>query len=323
MSASAGAARERLFSLYRTMLRIRRFEERVGADAGQGLIPGPIHLSIGQEASAAGVIGNLRDDDFMLTSHRPHGHALAKGVPMNALLAEIWGKRTGICGGKGGSMHIAHRPSGFLGANGVVGGGTPLAAGVGMAIRHHKTDQVVASFFGEGAVPQGQFHEGATMAAVFSLPVLLVCENNNYAETVAAPFYLADGSVAERLAGYGRFRIEQVDGMDVEVVDRVAGKLVAWIRETGRPAALECLTMRFGGHFEGDEIKYRNEAELAPWLARDPIAQAEGRLRAMGAEDEDFASLEAALAAEVAEAAEFASSSAFPDPDEALEGVLV
>src|SRR5262249_22804223 len=169
------------------MLRIRLFEERVGADARQGLIPSPIHLSIGQEAVAAGIVRNLREDDYLLTAHRPHGHAIAKGVPMDALMADLWGKATGLGKGKGGSMHVAHRPSGFLGANGVVGGGVPLAAGVGMAIRQFGTDQVVAVFFGDGAIPQGQLHEGATMAAVFSLPLLLVCENNGYAETVAAP----------------------------------------------------------------------------------------------------------------------------------------
>jgi TPP-dependent pyruvate/acetoin dehydrogenase alpha subunit len=309
----------RLLELYEMMLRIRRFEERVGRDAREGLIPGPIHLSIGQEAIAAGVVGNLRSDDYVLTSHRPHGHALAKGVPMNELMAEIWGKETGICKGRGGSMHIAHRPSGFLGANGVVGGGAPLAAGVGMAIRYLKTDAVAALFFGEGAIPQGQLHEGATMAGVFSLPTLLVCENNGYAETVSAKFYLAEGSAAERLRGYGRFRVEQVDGMEVAAVDELTQELLAWMRETGRPAALECLTARFGGHFEGDELTYRKPEELEPWLERDPIAQAERTLRERGVDDARLASIDAAVSRQVDEAARFASDSPVPDPDAVME----
>lgn len=312
-----------LFGLYETMLRIRRFEERVRHDAGQGLIAGPIHLCIGQEAVAAGVVGALGPEDYVFSAHRPHGHALAKGVPMPELMAEIWGRSTGLCRGRGGSMHIAHRPSGFLGANGVVGGGAPLAAGVGMAIRHFGTDSVVTAFFGDGAIPQGAVHEGMTMAAAFSLPTLFVCENNGYAETVASDFYLAGGTAAERLAGYGRFRIEQIDGMDVEAVHDIASELVAWMRETGRPAALECLTARFGGHFEGDEIRYRNEQELARWRDRDPLAAAERSLRERGMGDAELERLERDVAAEVEDAAEFAASSPEPLAGELFEEAMV
>ncbi len=314
---------ERLLGLYETMLRIRRFEERICSDFRDGRISGAIHLSIGQEAVATGVSANLRSDDYIFSTHRGHAHVVAKGAPVNGVMAEIWGKATGVCKGKGGSMHVLHRPSGVLGANGIVGGGAPIAAGAGMAIRHHKTDQVVVGYFGEGSVPNGAFHEGLTMACVFSLAMLFVGENNGYAETTSARFTLCGGTIVDRLAGYAQMRLERVDGMDAEAVDQAAKELVSWIRENQRPAALECETYRYRGHFEGDPVLYRTEEDVARWKERDPIVRAERRLREGGVDDETLERIGAQIAREIEEAAVFAAESPFPDPSETLVGVYV
>ena len=313
---------ESLLQLYESMLRIRRFEERVAQDFRDGKIPGIVHLSIGQEAVAAGITANLRPGDYVVSTHRAHGHILVKGAPANQLMAEIWGRATGVCKGKGGSMHIAHIASGGLGANSIVGAGQPFAAGVGMAIKYRGGDQIVVSYFGDGSVTSGGFHEGAIMAATFSLPILYVGENNGYSETTGARFHLRGGSIVNALAGYG-FRSESVDGMDVQAVYESAGELVQWISEQGRPAVLECETYRYHGHFEGDPMAYRAADEVARWRERDPIELAGTRLRTAGVDEGEIRALESRVEAEIAEAVAFAEASPSPQPEQTLEGVYV
>jgi acetoin:2,6-dichlorophenolindophenol oxidoreductase subunit alpha len=311
---------DRLVALYRLMQRVRTFEEQVAADFRDGHIPGIVHLSIGQEAVPAGVSLNLREDDFVTTTHRGHGHLLAKGAPMNELMAEIWGKKTGLCKGKGGSMHISHLASGGLGANSVVGAGQPFAAGAAMAIRQHGGDQVVVSYFGDGAVTAGGFHEGAVLSATFSLPVLYVGENNGYSETTGARLHLRGGGIADALRGFG-FRSLLVDGMDVEAVDKAASELIESIRRDQQPALLECETYRFHGHFEGDPMLYRSAEELERWKRRDPLEQARKRLEQEGVPRDRLRAIDDDVRREVDEAVVFAERSELPDPERLLEGV--
>jgi TPP-dependent pyruvate/acetoin dehydrogenase alpha subunit len=302
------------------MERVRQFEECIAADFRDGRIPGVVHLSIGQEAVSAGVSLNLERGDYIATTHRGHGHMLAKGVPMKELMAEIWGKATGVCGGRGGSMHIAHRESGGLGANSVVGGGQPFAAGAAMAIRSRGGSEIVVSYFGDGAVSSGGFHEGVVMATVFSLPILYVGENNGYAETTNARFHLREGTIGDRMSGYG-LRWTRVDGMDAEAVDGAVAELVSWIRSNGKPALLECETYRYRGHFEGDPGTYRTNDELEKWRARDPLERARRRLREAGATETELQSLSARVRAEVDDARRFAEESPLPSAGAVTEGV--
>lgn len=314
------AAVERLLRLYESMRLIRSFEERVSVDFRDGRIPGIVHLSIGQEAVAAAVSINLRDDDYILTTHRGHGHVLAKSDRPEELMAEIWGKSTGVCRGKGGSMHIAHVASGALGANSIVGAGQPFAAGVALAIRQRGTDQVVVSYLGDGAITTGGFHEGAEMASIFSLPILYVGENNLYSETTGVRFHLGGQSMLDRVSGYG-FRVGHCDGMDAEAVDEAAAELVAWVRTNQRPAFLECQTYRYHGHFEGDPQRYRTSEEVTHWRERDPLTRAERRLQEQGVDSTDLRAIDSRANQRVAAAAEFAMTSPFPQPAQTLEGV--
>jgi TPP-dependent pyruvate/acetoin dehydrogenase alpha subunit len=313
---------ERLLEAYRLMLRVRRFEERVAQDFRDGHIPGIVHLSIGQEAVAAGVSVNLRSDDYVASTHRAHGHLLAKGAPAKELMAEIWGKATGVCRGKGGSMHVAHLASGGLGANSIVGAGQPFAAGAAMALRDRGEDGIVVSYFGDGAVTSGSFHEGAVMAATFSLPILYVGENNGYSETTGARFHLRGKTILDALAGYG-FRGMRADGMDAEAVSRAAAKLVSHVRGNGCPAVLECDTYRYVGHFEGDPMRYRTKEEVARWRERDPIELGKRRLRERGVDAETLRAIDAEATREMEEAAAFAAVSPLPEPEETLVGVYV
>jgi TPP-dependent pyruvate/acetoin dehydrogenase alpha subunit len=312
---------QRLLQLYELSARVRVFEERVAADFRSGKIPGIVHLSIGQEAVAAGVSVHLRESDYVVTTHRGHGHLLAKGAPANELMAEIWGKSTGLCRGKGGSQHIADASVGGF-ATGIVGQGQPLAAGLALALRERGSDGIVVSYFGDGAVTSGGLHEGAVIASVLALPVLFVAENNGYSETTHTTFHLAGRPIAERLSGYG-FASEEVDGMDAEAVDAAAGRLIAGLRAGGGPALLECMTYRYHGHFEGDPMTYRTDDELRSWRERDPISRLRSRLLEAGVGEERVAELDTAVAREMDDAAAFADASPLPAPAEALEGVYV
>lgn len=319
-NALVGERFERAMSLYQTMLRIRRFEERAGDLFTAGEMPGFIHLSIGQEAVAAGVIGALRASDAITATHRGHGHIIAKGGRMAPMMAELMGKSDGYCRGKGGSMHIFDLALGVLGANGILGAGQPIAAGAALAMRVKGTDGVAASFFGEGASAQGAVHEAMNMASVLSLPVLFVAEVNGYAELTPYAVHVGIPELAARGSAYG-ISARTVDGADAVAVFDAAAEAVAEIRETGRPYLLEARTARWRGHYEGDPQKYRDQADLDARDALDPVVLLAQRLTDAGADEDRMSGFEQAAAAEIDDAVEFARASPLPEPSDALEDV--
>jgi TPP-dependent pyruvate/acetoin dehydrogenase alpha subunit len=239
------------------MFLVRAFEEKAGELFQQNLIPGFIHLSIGQEASSVGTCSLLRPDDYVATTHRGHGHMIAKGADPKLMFAELLGKAAGYCKGKGGSMHIADFSLGILGANGVVAGGFPIVVGAGLSIKLRKTDQVAVVFFGDGAANRGTFHEAINMAAIWKLPVIFVCENNLYASTTPASYSLAGGTVAGRACAYG-IPGHTVDGNDILEVRKAVGEAVERARDGQGPSIVENRTYRYRGHFEGDPQLYRS-----------------------------------------------------------------
>jgi pyruvate dehydrogenase E1 component alpha subunit len=257
--------------IYRKMVTIRQFETVAGQLHAEQKLPGFIHLSIGQEASAVGVCSVLRADDYLTTTHRGHGHMIAKGADLNKMVAELFGKRSGYCKGKGGSMHIADYKLGILGANGVVAGGLPIAAGAGFSIKLRHRDQVVVCFFGDGAANRGPVHEVMNLAAVWALPVIFVVENNQYASTTPYDKALAIESISVRASAYG-MPGETVDGNDVLAVRSAAQEAVKRARKGEGPTLLENKTYRFRGHFEGDPQMYRAPAEIDQWkMQNDPL----------------------------------------------------
>lgn len=313
--------KEKLVEMYRKMLEIRYFEEKVYELYGKNLVPGTIHLYAGQEAVAVGVCANLRKDDYITSTHRGHGHCLAKGADMKRVMAEILGKKRGYCKGKGGSMHIADFSVGMLGATAVVGAGIPIAAGAGLSIKLRGTDQVVACFFGEGASNQGTFHEGINMAAIWRLPVLFVCENNLYAMGTRQSMVMLLENVADRAAAYGIPGVV-VDGNDVLAVYEAAGQAVERARRGGGPTLIECKTYRHKGHSRFDPATYRPKEEVEAWLKRDPIPRFRSRLLEAGVlTGAEADALEQEVAVEVEEAVKFALEGPYPKPEEALEDV--
>ncbi|MBV9193765.1 MAG: thiamine pyrophosphate-dependent dehydrogenase E1 component subunit alpha [Solirubrobacterales bacterium] len=243
------------------MRTIREFEERLHREFATGEIPGFVHLYAGEEAIAAGVIGHLRPDDYVASTHRGHGHAIAKGCDVPAMMAEIYGKRTGLCHGKGGSMHIADLHQGMLGANGIVGGGPPLICGVGLTAKVKQTDQVAVSFTGDGGSNQGTFLEALNLASVWQLPCVFVVENNGYAEATSSIFHQSGVDVAKRADGFGMPGVV-VDGFDFFAVHEVAGEAIHRARGGGGPTLIECKVGRYFGHFEGDQQTYRKANEV-------------------------------------------------------------
>ena len=316
--AAAGFDAAGGLDLYGRMQLIRRFEERIYLLYLQGEIPGTMHQSQGQEAVPVGVCSVLRRSDWITSTHRPHGHALAKGVDLRAAMAELYGKATGCCGGKGGSMHLGDPSVGMLPAIAIVGAGNTVVTGLGLAFKLRKTDQVAVCFFGEGASNEGAFHEGLNFAAVQRLPIVFACENNLYG--ASTPFHQASlvTDVAARAAAYG-IRGEVVDGMDVLAVREAAGRAVAEARAGAGPALLEFKTYRFAGHSRGDARGYRSREEEAEWKARDPITRIRERLAKTvdaAALDETDAKVEAALD----DAVDFARRSPLPRAEDALTG---
>ena len=285
------------------MWRIRAFEERVGQLTRANEVHGLVHLSTGQEAVAVGVCSQLRNDDVVYSGHRAHGHALAKGAPMRAVMAELMGRDTGLCRGLGGSMHLVDSEHGFLGATGVVGGNVPLALGSALAARLSGSDAVAVVFFGDGAVQGGIFVESVNIAALWRLPAILVCENNGFAEFTPRSAHTVVERVSDVVAPYG-FPRETVDGNDLHAVHEAFGRFLAQARAGGGPFLLECLTHRLGGHYEGDAQHYREQIGDDEWRAIDPI------LRLGGGEE-----LEEEARAEVEDAVEFARASPYPPPD--------
>jgi len=297
-----------LLRLYRAMLLIRRFEERVYLLFLEGEIPGTLHQCQGQEAVAAGVCDILERTDWITSTHRPHGHALAKGVSARAAMAELYGKATGCCRGRGGSMHLGDPAVGMLPAIAIVGGGNTVVTGLGLAFKLRRSPHVAVCFFGEGASNEGAFHEGLNFAAVQRLPVVFVCENNLYGASTSWERVSLLPDVAARAAAYGVPGLV-VDGMDVLAVREAAAGAVARARAGEGPTLLECKTYRFVGHSRSDARGYRTREEEEAWRARDPIA----RLRAALSERE-AGEVEAAVEAEIADAVEFARASPQPDP---------
>ena len=315
---------ETLLSLYRTMVTVRKFETLAGELFAAGKIPGFIHLSIGQEGSSAGVCSVLRPDDYLITTHRGHGHVIAKGGNLNRMIAELMGRKTGYCKGKGGSMHIADFSLGILGANGVVAGGFPIIVGAGLSIKLRKTDQVAVCFFGDGASNRGPFHEALNMAAIWKLPVLFVCENNCYASTTPTTYACSVIDIATRAAGYNIPGVT-VDGNDILAVRQAATNAIDRARRGEGPTLLENKTYRRRGHFEGDPQKYRDHAEVAEWEKKsDPINRFAILLRKKKILTKDLEDeIAAKIDSDLKEAVQFAEQSEWPHPEEALNDMFV
>ena len=305
--------RQTRLNLFRQMLRIRLFEEKTHdlykAGSLTGMSP---HLCIGEEASAVGVISALKEDDYILSTHRGHGHCLAKGAEMGKMYAELFGKETGYCHGRGGSMHIADVTKGNLGANGIVGAGCPIALGAAFTIRRDKTSQVVVCFFGDAATNQGTFHEAANMSKAFNLPILWVCENNLYGLSTPIEKVSATATLADRAKGYNMAAVT-VNGMDVEAVRGAAEEAVKRGRSGGGPTFIEVKTYRYFGHGASDHRPYRTREEEQEWWKRDPVASYGSRLVAEGAATKDeLAQVESEIIQEVEAGLAFALAS--PDP---------
>ncbi len=313
--------KEKLVEMLRKMLEIRFFEEKVFQLYAQNLVPGTIHLYAGEEAVAVGVCSNLRKDDYITSTHRGHGHCIAKGADLKRTMAEILGKKTGYCKGKGGSMHIADFTIGMLGATAVVGAGIPIAVGAGLSIKLRRTDQVVACFFGEGASNQGTFHEGINMASIWKLPVLFVCENNLYAMGTRQSIAMAIENVADRASAYGIPGVV-VDGNDVLAVCKVASEAVERARKGDGPTLIECKTYRQKGHSRVDPARYRPKEEVEAWLAKDPIKRFKKKLlQANVLGEAEIQQIENDISGEIEKAVKFAMESPLPNPEEALEDV--
>lgn len=308
--------------LFATMALIRAFETRVAELYRDGEIPGFVHTSLGQEAVAAGVGRALEDDDYVATTHRGHGHCLARGMEVDSMMAELFARGAGICHGKGGSMHIADPRKGLLGANAIVGASLPLAVGAGMSSKHLKQGRVAVAFFGEGAVNQGAFHEAVNLAAIWDLPVVLVCENNIYAEFSDSRTLTRVPAVVERCGAYG-IEARAVDGNDVVAVAALTAEAAASCRAGKGPFLIEAETYRWHGHYEGDSQPYKPEEEVDAWRERDPLEVSVGRLTASGeASAEELDSIRAAAAAEVEASVERARALPAPDPEEAYADVF-
>jgi len=312
---------EMLVKMYKSMVRIRRFEEKVSELFAAGRIPGFVHLYIGEEAVAVGACAALRDDDYITSTHRGHGHCIAKGGDLRYMMAELFGKRTGYCKGKGGSMHIADIDLGILGANGIVAAGIPIAVGAALSAKMRGTDQVALSFFGDGASNRSTFHEGINLASVWRLPVVFLCENNLYAQTTPVWIETSVENIADRAVAYS-IPGKIVDGNDVLAVYETVDEAVRRAREGGGPSLIECKTYRWRGHWEGDPQKYRSREEVERWLRRCPIRRFETHLKRVGVlKDQDFKEIDETIRREVESAVEFAERSPYPRPEDALEDV--
>ncbi len=308
--AKLGLTNERLLWILRKMVEIRKFEEKVEElFLVKGLLIGPSHLYLGQEAIAAGAIAALRDDDMIVTTYRGHGHALAKGVPANAAMAELFGKETGTCKGLGGSMHVAIYPkTGSVYATAIVGSGIPITAGLALSQKHTGTSRIVASFFGDGAVNTGAFHEGANMAALWKLPAVLICENNHYAMSTRVERAVAGPGIAERGLAYG-IPSYRVDGNDPIAVFQATKKAAEHSRTGSGPTLLECVTYKHKGHGVYDKGDYRPKSEVEQWLQRDPINSFKNSLtNARILTQTQFEEIEKQISAEIEAAVEHAKA---------------
>ncbi|MCJ1901386.1 thiamine pyrophosphate-dependent dehydrogenase E1 component subunit alpha [Paracoccus versutus] len=329
-SASSGDNRPYAFRSYapevlrdalRQMYLIRRFEEGAEESYTRGLIHGTMHLSIGQEASAVGSCLGLSDTDQITSTHRGHGHCIAKGAEVGRMFAEFFGKETGYCKGRGGSMHIADVGKGNLGANGIVGGGIPIAVGAALSMKMQKRNDVVICFFGDGANNEGAFHEALNMAAIWKLPVVFVCENNKYGMSVSTERSTAVKHIAERAAAYSMPGVT-VDGNSLSDVAEAVDTAVARARAGEGPSLVENLTYRHRGHSKSDRNRYRTKEEIEDWVSRDPIGRFEAELQEYGVMDQSqIDALRAEVEREIAEGIEFAKNSPAPRSKDATRFV--
>ncbi|AKF97210.1 thiamine pyrophosphate-dependent dehydrogenase E1 component subunit alpha [Pseudomonas aeruginosa] len=315
---------DQLLHAYRVMRTIRAFEERLHVEFATGEIPGFVHLYAGEEASAAGVMAHLRDDDCIASTHRGHGHCIAKGVDVHGMMAEIYGKKTGVCHGKGGSMHIADLEKGMLGANGIVGAGAPLAAGAALAAKLKGSDAVAVAFFGDGGSNEGAVFEAMNLAAVWNLPCLFVAENNGYAEATAANWSVACDHIADRAAGFGMPGVT-VDGFDFFAVHEAAGAAIERARAGEGPSLIEVKLTRYYGHFEGDAQTYRDPDEVKHYReTRDCLKQFRERTCHAGLlSASDLDAIDAEVEARIEDAVQRAKNDPKPEPDDLLRDVYV
>ena len=306
-------SREALHDALRQMYLIRRFEEGAEQSYMRGLIHGTMHLSIGQEASAVGSCMALTDDDKITSTHRGHGHCIAKGADPKLMFAEFFGKETGYCRGRGGSMHIADVTKGNLGANGIVGGGMPIAVGAALALKKQGKKDVVLSFFGDGANNEGAFHEALNMAAIWKLPVVFICENNLYGMSTSTERSTAVPNVADRAAAYAMPGVI-TDGNNFAEVAEAVATAVARARAGEGPSLIEHKTYRIRGHSKSDRNRYRTKEEIAAWEAKDPIGRFEADLKAYGLiTEEEISAIAKGAALEIEEAIEYAKTAPSPD----------
>lgn len=312
-----------LISLYTQMLLIRRFEERVAREFAEGSIPGIVHSYIGQEAVAVGVCANLRIDDRIVSNHRGHGHCIAKGADLRRMMAEIYGKETGYCRGKGGSMHIADFSIGMLGANGIVGAGLPIATGAALAAKLEGGDGVSVVFFGDGACHEGEFHESLNLASIWKLPIIFACENNCYGVNIPACEAIPVEDIAERAAAYAMPGVV-VDGNDLIAVYEATRLTLSRAREGKGPSLMEFKTYRWHHHFELDTIPdLRPPQEIEAWKKKCPIKRLEKKiLDDKILEGKDLEKINARVMTRVEDAVTYAMESPFPDPEKALMGVF-
>jgi pyruvate dehydrogenase E1 component alpha subunit len=323
VASVAAPARDALLQMYERMVQIRTFEDAAGKNFAAGLVPGFVHLYAGEEAVAVGVCAHLNDQDFITSTHRGHGHCIAKGVDIAGMVAELMGKATGVCKGKGGSMHIADVSKGMLGANGIVGGGIPLACGAALTAKTLGTGGVAVCFFGDGASNQGTFHEGLNLAAIWKLPVVFVCENNGYAEATPVSYHCSATDVATRASAYEIPGLV-VDGLDLFAVYEAAGEAIARARRGDGPTLIEAKTYRYYGHFQGDMVTYRTEEEVLRYRDRDPIAGAKKYIKDHNlASEEELDAIDERVVGALDKAWEAAQTAPWPAPEEALNDVYV
>ncbi|MGP3562703.1 thiamine pyrophosphate-dependent dehydrogenase E1 component subunit alpha [Geobacillus sp. BK01] len=321
---SVALAKEKAKWMYQKMNEIRQFEDKVHEIFSKGVLPGFVHLYAGEEAVAVGVCAHLTERDYITSTHRGHGHCIAKGCDLNGMMAEIYGKATGLCKGKGGSMHIADVSKGMLGANGIVGGGFPLAVGAGLTAKLKKTGAVTVCFFGDGANNHGTFHEGINLAAIWKLPVIFVAENNGYAESTPFEYASSCQHIADRAAAYN-IPGEVVDGKDVIAVYEAAKRAVERARNGEGPTLIECKTYRNYGHFEGDAQTYKSLEEKQKHLKElDAIVKFRNDLLVSQlCSEQELTEIEQSVAQAVERAVAFAENSPFPTEGDLLQDVYV
>ncbi len=317
--------KEKFLEMYEKMVRIRKFELKVEELHLEGKLPGLKHLYVGEEAVAVGVISALKENDYIASTHRGHGHCIAKGSDIKKMMAELYGKKTGYCKGKGGSMHISDINLGILGANGIVGANIPIAGGAALSIKLKGSGEVAVSFFGDGGANQGIFHEGINLASAWKLPVIFVCENNQYAISTHQSRATAISNIGDRASSYGIPKFI-VDGMDVLAVYQAASKAVIWARQGKGPSLIECKTYRFKGHYVGEgarELSYRSGEELEEWKEKCPIKKFQSKLIEKNILTRSLVKkINYQIDSEIEEAVKFAEESPYPDPQEALDDLF-